>query len=745
MSEAGCDNQLGQVSVPTNSAPALHRHNVRPGPRSSTRATGPSGKDGIADSAAAQAQEPTSMLLEVTHRTDNFYDASDRVRQVGCQTDSVAFGATLEAVQGLTRQDGRSVSRPDNRPGMVVEQGEHSERQDVGGLQTNSKDLHRFQFQGMGCSSGAGSIRSQRSMVLPGTPEQYQLEGDESSDNGSTPVYSSSQKPTSTDCLRQLHGSFLCEQTGRYAVGESDGTRVGAPHVSTESQLQTVLQTHPGTVKLRRRYTQSREPGHPDRVGPTSLPGGADLVEMGRTPGGPLCHEVQREVEQICLTHAGRAGLASRRHVNLMEASSSVCLSSKSPDRPGTKEVSGRTVPADLNSAIQTRESVVSTAVTVSSGSTLADPNAVQHANSTSLRPPVSAAGKSKSVRLETLQQAIRSEGFSQSVAEKASLSKRSSTLAIYDSKWNMFVVADFLEWLFEGPKKLAPSTIEGYRASLSKVLLHTCKTNISTNKTISDMITYFKIQRPRSENTVPKWDLSLVLKILKKPPFYDLRTNNMMYNTWKTVFLALLAVGSRRGELHAIDVRSIRDVGNYRWLYMRPNPKFLAKNHNLNTDKGMLKEFVIESLKDVTGKDFDNDYDLCPVRALKYYVNRTESSRKDISQLFITYKKGPVGPAKKNTISSWVKQLLLYAYEHAEKDESILRLCQTSAHEVRAIASSLALYHNVALDDILGCCRWASSSTFSSHYLRDMTDLGGKIHELLPLSVAGSVLRAST
>ena len=47
-------------------------------------------------------------------------------------------------------------------------------------------------------------------------------------------------------------------------------------------------------------------------------------------------------------------------------------------------------------------------------------------------------------------------------------------------------------------------------------------------------------------------------------------------------------------------------------------------------------------------------------------------------------------------------------------------------AHEIRAWSASLALEHNVAIDDILEAAYWRSKNVFIRHYLRRVSHLKG-------------------
>ena len=110
--------------------------------------------------------------------------------------------------------------------------------------------------------------------------------------------------------------------------------------------------------------------------------------------------------------------------------------------------------------------------------------------------------------------------------------------------------IADFLAYLFT-EKNLKPTTIAGYRTAIANHL--GCDFDISKNLELNRLLASFHRDRPVKDRAVPKWDLSIVLLALTKPPrFEPLRKPSLKFLTFKTVFLITLASGRRRGEVHA-------------------------------------------------------------------------------------------------------------------------------------------------------------------------------------------------
>ncbi len=103
----------------------------------------------------------------------------------------------------------------------------------------------------------------------------------------------------------------------------------------------------------------------------------------------------------------------------------------------------------------------------------------------------------------------------------------------------------------------------------------------------------------------------------------------------------------------------------------------------------------------------------LCPVRALKMYVDRSSQWRQSLQQLvcFGTGRKGLA--ASKHTISHWVRDAISLAYE-------------VRGHSTRGVASSTALFRGVPLEDICMVAGWSSPHTFVRFYNLDVNTAPG-------------------
>ena len=107
-----------------------------------------------------------------------------------------------------------------------------------------------------------------------------------------------------------------------------------------------------------------------------------------------------------------------------------------------------------------------------------------------------------------------------------------------------------------------------------------------------------------------------------------------MKFLTWTTVFLVALASTSRVSCLHAVslepDPQQSDLPGPLRFgchktdVTIFTNPAFIAKNQRLESSPPV----VIKSLHSFIASQEGPDNKLCPVRALLYYLKRTQQAR---------------------------------------------------------------------------------------------------------------------
>ena len=366
---------------------------------------------------------------------------------------------------------------------------------------------------------------------------------------------------------------------------------------------------------------------------------------------------------------------------------------------------------------------------------------------------PSQKSDKPKSPCMAPRATAIKEQGFSEAVATRIEAPQRGSTRSVYEAKWAIFTkwcitnqvdfrappvksVADFLMYLFED-RKLQPSTIDGYRSAIADKLGN-LTLNISKDENLTRLLDSFHRDRPKGRRGIPSWNLSLVLHQLTKAPFEPIREASLKCLTFKTVFLLALGSGKRRSEIHAWQHKNIRHQSDWSKVSLYPSPSFLSKNQLAKEGPECVAPVVIPALAPTLDRSLKSDRSLCPVRALRYYLDRTSDIRQHKELVFVSFKKGfdkDISPA---TISSWIKQTVILCYELSDQEAHTLH--QVKAHDVRAFAASKAFQAGISLEQILSACHWKSHNTFTQFYLKDVAWADSELYHLGPVVAAQQI-----
>ena len=229
-----------------------------------------------------------------------------------------------------------------------------------------------------------------------------------------------------------------------------------------------------------------------------------------------------------------------------------------------------------------------------------------------------------------------------------------------------------------------------------------------------------FHRDRPKSSRNLPKWNLSVVLNELTKAPFEPMKDTDLKHLTLKTAFLLALASGKRRNEIHAWVANKVSNLGQWEKVALFPSSDFIAKKQLAREGSQSVSPVIIPALTTIVDRQFKEDRTLCPVRALRYYLDRTKDLRGSRSLFFISFKKGHTSDIRPATLSSWLKQIILLCCKQA--DQEALDLVQVKAHDIRAFAASKAFYGGVSVDQIMQACHWKAHNTFTNFYLKDLT-----------------------
>lgn len=244
-----------------------------------------------------------------------------------------------------------------------------------------------------------------------------------------------------------------------------------------------------------------------------------------------------------------------------------------------------------------------------------------------------------------------------------------------------------FLTDLFEAG--LGYSAINTARSALSSVILMSDKSTIGTHPLVVRFLKgVFELRTPMPRHS-KIWDVGDVLKYFKTLP--DNAQLSLKDITLKVSALLLLASAQRVQTLHLMNLESVCFLENKCVIYMTEKLKHTRPGyHQQNLD---LPVYTV-------------DEQVCVVKCLKEYIERTKKLRVDQSGKLLLCYKPPHEPASRDTISRWLRTVLARA-----------GLSSYTPHSFRCAASSAMKRSGVPLGDILKAAGWTNAKTFKQFY----------------------------
>ena len=366
---------------------------------------------------------------------------------------------------------------------------------------------------------------------------------------------------------------------------------------------------------------------------------------------------------------------------------------------------------------------------------------------STSLSPLPPRAPRASTDRMETIQRFLKHAGFSSKVSRFLALDKRPSTQSNYQHKWKRFrdwckaqghtssnpsiqKIADFLVYLRQDCG-LSSSSIKGYKAMLSGVF-SLRGLDIAGDQVLRSVIRACSSQPARPPRSLtPPWNLDVVLRFLTQAPFEPLQQSSIRDLTRKTLFLLALATAQRVSELQALSYKTSLQGDD---LVISFLPEFIAKTDTESYQSP--RDFRVRCLSNLVGPEEDERL-LCPVRAVRHYLHRTCSPSRP-RHLFLSVKR-PAQAMSKAALSFFLRDTIRSAH-HSFPDAAgpVLRV---RAHDIRGMATSLLLWRNCSIPEILRAARWKTRSVFADHYLREIMRREEDVFSLGPIVAADHIV----
>ena len=751
LSLSGMGGQQGQIRADSSTNLRLRRLSFRPIPRSGQTHPGK-----VEGSVSENQPSPGSRVLygqavHVPYRPSHSHRKASGLGTVTHETHSMASKKALACPRILGKGHPNPIisSCPSE---VVVGPSQGAVRPTFTPTSARPPTVYRRIKRRLG--RALRRLSGKRPLVKVRKRLAHQFAGAKSSPPGLKTFRAIVLQPDSSCLHGQHHCGLLHQQGGGYEVRLS----LCSP-LETDALVQPKAncpegQTYSGASECHSRQTVPTQSGDTDRMVPP--PGGFYSVMPALAPpvSGPVCHPVQSQAPQVCITDSRPISLGGGCLKPPLGKSGCLRLSADGSPPPGGDETVGPRLPSSHPDCTRLAQHalVLGPGQAVNSNSPPA-PSGVEFDNSTVQSVSSQGPPQSEPSCLAPRASAIKQAGFSAEVATRIEAPQRRSTRAIYESKWSVFVrwcdkskvdfrapsikqIADFLLFLFQ-EKHLQPSTIEGYRTAIADKVGNS-SVNISKDENLTRLLESFHRDKPKGRRGIPSWNLSLVLHQLTKPPFEPLRKASLKHLTFKTVFLLALGSGKRRSEIHAWVHKNIRHQEDWSNVSLSPSPSFISKNHLTKEGPSCVAPVIIPNLAPSLDRSLKEDRSLCPVRALRYYLDKTKDLRSGKELVFVSFQKSFQKDIVPATVSSWIKQTIILCYQLS--DQQAQDLHQVRAHDVRAFAASKAFQGGVPLDQILAACHWKSHNTFTQFYLKDLAWADSEVFHLGPVVAAQQI-----
>ena len=406
-------------------------------------------------------------------------------------------------------------------------------------------------------------------------------------------------------------------------------------------------QTHSRVSECDGRPSVQVQPSSVNRMVTASVSVQTDLPKVVHTSCRSIFHSSEPQTSTVRVSIPRPKCLGHRCSEHKLDGSHCLCLPSDSSPSQGDPKNQAVPLPDHRNSPRLARDALV----LGPSAALNRDPTATSGVNNSSQTVPhlcvPQQSSTSQPPRLVSRSGQLQEQGFSVEVAA----SQRSSTRTIYKSKWALFEkwcrensvdistpsvkqISDFFMYLYQDLNR-CPLTINGYRTAIVDTL-GPAGHHIAQNSDLYRLLSSFHRDRPKSSRNLPKWNLSVVLNELTKAPFEPMKDTDLKHLTLKTAFLLALASGKHHNEIHALVPNKVSNLGQWEKVALFPSSDYIAKNQLAREGTQSVFPVTIPALTTIVDRQFKEDRTLCPMRALRYYLDRTKDLRGSQSLLFI-------------------------------------------------------------------------------------------------------------
>ena len=278
-----------------------------------------------------------SPLIEICYQCKDSYvyhwitcinGEDSQIGQNAYETFSMASQDSLE-ISDASGCSNPLESEDDTTRGMVVRPQKRATRRVSPPKGTQKTDLYRRLKRRLGRT--LRSRVNRRCLVSRRKTSTYQPVRNEGSFPGSAVLQTRLQEQLRTHCLRQHLRGVLHKQTGRYKISRTLRSYVKNPDMVQPQQCHTQSKTCTWVPQCDSGRPLKEEPNPKHRMVPVSTSFQTNFQDMGESPSGPFCNQIEHKTPLICLSDPGSSGLGCRRPERSMGEPDYLRLS---PNRP---------------------------------------------------------------------------------------------------------------------------------------------------------------------------------------------------------------------------------------------------------------------------------------------------------------------------------------------------------------------------------------------------------------------------
>ena len=386
--------------------------------------------------------------------------------------------------------------------------------------------LHRCLPERLGWS--LGQLGGSRGMECTGSCASHKCSGNVICNICCLPFQRVSCTQHGGGCNGQYNSNVLHKETGGNTIKTTMENNTNAVSATQRVQHRSDLPPHCGQAQCVGGQVFETRSGPEYRVESASRDSGTSMENMAETNDRLVCDEVQQETSSVRISGAGSGSMGNRRIDSELEPVVRVCVPSDSHIASGAEQDTELRLRDNSGCPSLGETGLVLKDTGSSDRCSMGTSSKTEHVETARNRQVSQGSTDIPLTCVEVIKRSHQEKGFSERVSSRMAQPQKDSTLAIYQAKWNVFqrwctdndhiplevtspIVADFLCHLHED-KKLAVSTIEGYRTSISHMLKAVKGLDIGKDASLTSLINNFGKSQPLRKSVVPKWDLSLVL-----------------------------------------------------------------------------------------------------------------------------------------------------------------------------------------------------------------------------------------